>query len=93
MKAEYVSPVGVQEGPVFQVRLWTPPPDGPRVSWMVDDWRLTDCDVLQALEWAEEHSGGNPYELFVQAGSEDFYRLCGQPADDGGTQVTVTLTA
>lgn len=50
MKAEHVSPVGVQEGPVFQVRLWTPPPKGSRFSRMVDDWQLTDCDLRQVLE-------------------------------------------
>lgn len=92
LKAEFASPVGAQEGPVFHVRLWTPPSDS-RVSWMVDDWDLTDCDVLQALEWAADHSGGNPYELFVRTGSPDFYRLYGRPGDDGGAQVTVILTS
>lgn len=90
MKAEFVQPAGVQENPVFRVRLWTPPAeDG--FAWFVDDWELTECDLPEVLDWAKQRSGDNPFELFVRAGSPDFYRLQGHPADDGGTQETVTL--
>lgn len=90
LEAEFVQPVGVQEAPVFRVRLWEPPAeDG--FAWLVDDWELTGGDLDEVLLWAEEHAKGNPYELFVRAGSPDFYRLRGRPADDGGTQETVIL--
>jgi hypothetical protein len=90
MKAEFVQPVAVQEDPIFRVRLWSPPAeDG--FSWLVDDWELTECDLSEALDWARQHSSGNPFELFVRAGSPDFYRLHGRPADDGGTQETIVL--
>ena len=90
LKAEFVQPVTVQEAPVFRVRLWMPPAkDG--FAWLVDDWELTGGDLDEVLVWAKEHARGNPYELFVRAGSPDFYRLRGRPADDGGTQETVIL--
>ncbi|QHC55066.1 hypothetical protein [Rathayibacter tanaceti] len=90
MEAEFVQPVAVQEAPVFRVRLWMPPvEDG--FAWLVDDGELTRGDLDEVLVWAEEHARGNPYELFVRAGSPDFYGLRGRPADDGGAQETVIL--
>ena len=90
MKAEYVQPVAVQDNPIFRVRLWTPPARN-GFAWNVDDWELTECDLDEVLDWARQHSGGNPFELYVRAGSPDFYHLRGRPADSGGTQETITL--
>lgn len=90
MQEELVQPVAIQEGAIFRVRLWVPPSaDG--FAWHVDDWELTNGDLDQALRWADEHAQGNPYELFVRAGSPDFYRLRGKPADGGGTEETIIL--
>lgn len=58
---------------------------------MVDDWELDDCNLDEALEWAEEKSHGNPFELLVRAGSLGFYRLKGCPADEAGAQEDVIL--
>ncbi|MDD0857313.1 hypothetical protein NHF46_04945 [Arthrobacter alpinus] len=82
MKIELVLPKTVQDfGVVYRVRLWVPAPanSGP---WYVDDWELTECDLDDVLKWAEERTAGNPFEIFVRAGSPDFYRLRGQPADE-----------
>lgn len=90
MKAVLVPPASVQEGPVFRVRLWAPPQEEGN-AWLVDDWELTEADLDEVIAWAQEHAQGYPYELFVRAGSPDFYRLRGRPADGGGSQETIIL--
>lgn len=90
LKAVFVQPVTVQEGPVFRVRLWAPPAEHGK-GWLVDDWELTEGDLDEVIAWAEERARGYPYELFVRAGSPDFYRLRGRPADDGGRQEIIIL--
>jgi hypothetical protein len=91
MKAELARPVAVQEEPIFHVRLWTPPVEE-GFAWFVDEWELTECDVIEALEWAKQQSGDNPFELSVRAAAfPDFYQLYGYPADGGGIQETVFL--
>jgi hypothetical protein len=85
-----VSPASVQEDPVFRVRLWAPSrKEGG--AWLVDDWELTHGDLDEVIAWAEEQAQGHPYELFVRAGSPDFYRLRGRPADGDGSQETIVL--
>lgn len=90
MEIKYVQPVAVQDDPTFRVRLWTPPIRN-GFAWAVDDWELTECDLDEVLDWAKQHSNGNPFELYVRAGSPDFYHLRGKPADDSSTQETVIL--
>lgn len=92
MEAVFVQPVAVQDAPVFRVRLWVPPKEA-GYGWLVDDWELTGGDLDEVIAWAEDRARGYPYELFVRAGSPDFYRLRGRPADGGGSQETVILEA
>lgn len=90
LKVVLVSPVAVQEDPVFRVRLWTPAAEDGN-GWLVDDWELTEGDLDEVVAWADNRAGGYPYELYVRAGSPEFYRLRGRAADGGGSEEIITL--
>lgn len=46
---------GEANDPMFRVVLY----DGGPESWSVDTWDLTDCGVLDAIRWAQEHVGSS----------------------------------
>lgn len=90
MEVTYVSPTPVREGVVFRVRVWLPPRrDG--FAWSCDDYELRHCDLDEALDWARASSAGGQFEVSVQAGEADFYRLCGSEPQGQAVVVTVEL--
>lgn len=79
--------------PTYRVNFWERP--GPDTGWQLDAFALTEAnDVAEAMAWADEHSRGRRFELFVEIENEavhdfqtprraDLIRLTGTDPNDG----------
>jgi len=50
--------------PAYRVYFWS----GSRQSgWASDEWRITDADIPEVIEWAETNAGGRYVTIWVEA--------------------------
>lgn len=87
--------------PTYRVNFWERP--GPDTGWQLDAFALSEVNgVAEAIAWAEQHSRGRRFELFVEIGDEavhDFHtprrsnliRLAGADPNDG-VSVEISIT-
>ncbi|MEV8212880.1 hypothetical protein [Leifsonia sp. NPDC077715] len=78
--------------PTYRVNFWERP--GPNTGWQLDAFALTEVNgVAEAMAWADAHSRGRRFELFVEIEDEavhdfhtprraDLIRLAGTDPND-----------
>jgi hypothetical protein len=77
----HAEPRGSLESPRNRVNFWSRPQ--PRYAWNLEAYVLTDVgDVLEVLQWVEEHAEGRRYEVFAEL-DEEPVRAFAEPRTSG----------
>lgn len=58
--------------PSYRVYFWYPQGTADDSMWTSDEWELTDADdVADVMSWAESHSGGRRFVIYVRVMTQD----------------------
>ncbi len=52
--------------PAYRVYFWGPMGPPSSGAWASDEWRLTDTDIDQVLEWANARASGGQFVVYVE---------------------------
>jgi hypothetical protein len=67
---------GDPDKPVFRITFWVLPDDDPERGEVGHEWNLQECDIKQALAWADANSpAGAGYTVEVIAPEDPAYPI------------------